>query len=85
MGRIKQINIKNKTYYFFNYLLVHRIDDFIEEKQESKYLDIASTDSNSEVLKKYAEVWSGIKDQIEKINGSKSGEYGKEYMKIRFN
>ena len=44
------------------YLLVHRIDDFIEEKEGSKYLNIGSTDSNSEVLKKYEEVWSGIKD-----------------------
>ena len=50
------------------YLLVHRIDDFIEEKEGSKYLNIASIDRNSEVLEKYAEVWSGIKDQIEKIN-----------------
>ena len=50
------------------YLLVHRIDGFIEEKIGNKYLNIAFTDSNNEVLKKYAEVWSGIKDQIEKIN-----------------
>ena len=35
--------------------------------------------------KKYAEIWGGIKNQIEKINGSKSGEYGKDYMKIKFN
>ena len=38
------------------YLLVHRIDGFIEEKEGSKYLNIASTDRNSEVLKNYAEV-----------------------------
>ena len=38
------------------YLLVHRINDFIEEKRGNKYLDIAFTDSNNEVLKKYAEV-----------------------------
>ena len=44
------------------YLPVHRIEDFIEEKEGSKYLNIGSTDSNSEVLKKYEEVWSGIKD-----------------------
>ena len=29
-----------------------------------------------------AEVWSGIKDQIEKINGSKSGEYEKNTLKL---
>ena len=67
------------------YSLVHKIDDFTEEKGGSKYLNITLTDSNSKVLKKYAEIWSGIKDQIEKINGSKSGEYGKDYMKIKFN
>ena len=60
------------------YLIVHRIDGEEKEKEGSKYLNIASTDSNSEV-------WSGIKDCIEKINDGKSGEYGKDYMKIKFN
>ena len=35
--------------------------------------------------KKYAEVWSRIKNQIKKINNGKLGEYGKKYMKIKFN
>ena len=30
-------------------------------------------------------MWNGIKDQIKKINGIKLGEYGKDYMKIKFN
>ena len=96
----KQLNIKNRTYYFqddqisiknFNpallkpdkkssiganiycigyvtkkpeyninsvdplYLVVAELDGFIEEKNGSKYLNIASTDSNSEVLLKSAE------------------------------
>ena len=55
------------------YLLVDEIDGFIEEKEGSKYLNIASADSISEVLKKYAEVWSGIKDLVHKINDSQSG------------
>ena len=67
------------------YLLVHRIEGFIEEKEGNKYLNIASTDRNREVLKKYAEIWSGIKDQIEKINDGKSGKYEKVYMKIKCN
>ena len=33
------------------YLLINRIDGFIEEKEGDKYLNIASTDRNSEVLK----------------------------------
>ena len=129
MRIIKQMNIKNRTYCFYNdlinikdfdpkllkldkksyknidifciryitkkdeykilsvnplYLLVHRIDSFIEKKRGNKYLNIASTDRNSEILKKYAKVWSGIKNQTEKINNSKSGEYDRDYMKIKF-
>ena len=42
------------------YLIVHEVDGFIEEQEGSKYF--ASTNSNSELLKKYAEIWSGIKD-----------------------
>ena len=130
MGRIKHINIKKRTYYFYDdmvnikdfdsnllkpdkksfksiaiyyigyitkkykckinsvnplYLLVHEVDGFIEEIEGSKYLNITLRDCNNKVLKKYAEIWSRIKDQIEKINDSKSGEYGKHYMKIKFN
>ena len=47
-------------------------------------MNISLTDSNNEVLKKYAEVESGIKDQILKINIGQL-EYGKYYMKIKFN
>ena len=130
MVTTKQMNIKNRTYYFYNdlvnikdfdpkllklnkksykkidiyyigyiikkdeykinsvnplYLLFHRIGGYIEEKKGNKYSNIAFTDSNNEVLKKYAEVWSGIKDQIEKINNGKLEEYDKNYMKIKFN
>ena len=47
------------------YLLVDEIDDFVEEKECSKYLNISLTDSNSEVLKKYAEIWSGTSRNLE--------------------
>ena len=66
------------------YLLIAELDGFIEEKEESKYLNITFTESNNEVFKKYAEVWRGIKDEIKKINNSLVGEYGKNYMKIKF-
>ena len=66
------------------YLLIDEIDGFIEEKEGDKYLNIALTDSNSEVLKKYAKVWHGIGDQIKKIYDGRSREYGKDYMKIKF-
>ena len=35
------------------------------------------------MLKKYGEVWRGIKDQIKKINDS-VGECDKDYMRIKF-
>ena len=50
------------------YLMINRIDGFIEEKNGDKYLNINNTERNSEVLKKYSEVWNGIKDCIKKIN-----------------
>ena len=48
------------------YLMIHRIDGFIEEKDGDKYLSIASKGRNSQVLKIYSEVWSGIKDVLQK-------------------
>ena len=67
------------------YLIINRIDGFIEEINGDKYVNIASTDRNSEVLKKYSEFWNGIKHCIAKINNSELGEYDKDYMKIKFN
>ena len=62
--------------------MINRTDGFIEEKNGDKYLN---TDKNSEVLRKYSEVWNGTKDCIEKINNNKLGEYDRDYMKIKFN
>ena len=50
------------------YLVIKKSDRFIDEKEGNKYLNITLRDGNSDVLIKYAEVWSGIKDQIKKIN-----------------
>ena len=68
------------------YLMINRIDGFIEEKDGDKYLNIADTDRNSEILKKYKDVWSGIRHCIEKINkdDSELKEYDKDYMNIKF-
>ena len=58
--------------------------DTLKKKMENKYLLLASTDKNKEVLTKYIELWDGIKNLIEKIN-DKPGEYGKDFMEIKFN
>ena len=99
----KQINLKNRSYYFLNdqisminfnaenlkldkksvmdiniyyigyvtkkpehninsvnplYLFINDLDGFIDEKNGNKYLNISLTDSNDDVLIKYAEVWN---------------------------
>ena len=129
MVTTKQLNIKNRTYYFWNdlinlkdfnpqllkldkklsmyisiyyigyvtknpeynidsvnplYLLINELDRFNEEKEGRKYLNIPLTFNNNDVLVKFAEVWRGIKDQIKKLNNGSVGEYGKHYMKIKF-
>ena len=133
MGEVKQIEIKNRTYYFYNdiiniknfesnllkidkksyknidiyyigYIAIKKIDDYesiytvnplylhishasryIEEKNGNKYLIFNSADENKEVLKKYADVWGGIKNKIKAINGGEENDYGKDYIKIKFN
>ena len=134
MGKVKQIQIKNQTYYFYNdkinlkkfdsslfkiakkyykginiyyigYVTIKKIDDceniysinplyliindasgYIEEKNGNKYLIFDdSVDENKELLKKYADVWDGIKNEIKAINGVEESHYGKDYLKIKFN
>ena len=132
MGKVKQIEIKNWTYYFYNdiinieefdsnllkidkksykdidiyyigyitikkigdceniysvnplYLIIGKVDGHIEEKNGSKYLVFDSTDENKEVLKKYTELWNGIKNEIETINGSKKVNIVKISWKLNF-
>ena len=132
MGVIKQINIKTRTYYFYNdiidlenfksnllkidkksykdigiynigYITIKKIDDYeniysvnplyltithasgyIEEKGVNKYLVFDSTDENKELLKKYNDVWNGIRDKIKEISSNEC-DYKKDYMKIKFN
>ena len=54
----------------------------IEERNRTKYLVF---DSTGEVLKKYAELWDGIKSEVEAINGGKKDENNKDFIKITFN
>ena len=66
------------------YLRIDHASGYIEEKNGNKYLIFDSVDENKEVLKKYADVWGGIKNKIEAINVDVC-DYEKDYMKIRFN
>ena len=40
---------------------------------------------NKGLLQKYTDVWDGIKNEIKAINGVKENDYGKDYIKIKFN
>ena len=44
-----------------------------------------SVNENKELLNKYTDVWDEIKNEIKTINGGKENDYGKDYMKIKFN
>ena len=65
------------------YLLISHANGYIEEKGVNKYLVFDSVDENKEFLKKYNDVFNGIRDS-NKIN-SNEWDYEKDYMKIKFN
>ena len=59
--------------------------DILKKKNGNRYLSFDSVDENKEVFKKYVGVWDGIKNKIKAINGDIENDYGKDYMKIKFN
>ena len=64
--------------------MIGKVIGHIEERNANKYLVFDSADENKEVLKKYKELWDGIKNEFETINGDKTGEFGKDFMKVKF-
>ena len=85
---IGYITIKDFDYIKINsvnslYLIIDKKDGYPEESNGNKYLVLASTDKNKEVLTKHTELWDNIKNLFKKIN-NKSGKYGKDFMKIKF-
>ena len=59
------------------YLLIKESFGFIEECDGNKYLNIAITKSNEDVLLTYEEIWADIKEKIKKINDGTDGKYDK--------
>ena len=60
--------------------------DILKKKSGNKYLILDdSVDKNKKVIKKYTEVWDGIKNKIKAIRGDKENDNQKDYMKIKFN
>ena len=86
MKSLDNVNIdsKNSLYLIFNNVDGYIECSSVEENNENKSLIFASTGKNKEVLKKYTELWYEIKNQIEAISSNKQIEYGRDFMKIRF-
>ena len=66
------------------YLGITHSNGYIEEKGVNKYLVFDSTGENKELLKKYNDVFNGIRDKIKEINSNEC-DHEKDYMKIKFN
>ena len=66
------------------YLLINHANGYIEEKGVNKYLVFDSTDENKELLKKYNDVFNGIRDKIKEVSSDEC-DYEKGYIKIKFN
>ena len=75
----KNINSVNPLY-----LNITHENGYNEEKGANKYLVFDSTDENNELIKKYNDVFNGIRDKIKEINRNEC-DYEKDYMKIKFN
>ena len=56
----------------------------IEQEGVNKYWIFDQTDENKELLKKYNDVFNGIRNKIKKVSGDEY-DYEKDYMKIKFN
>ena len=61
------------------YLLVNHANGYIGQKGVNKYLIFDSTDENKELLKKYNDVWNGIKDKIKEVSSGEC-DYEKDYI-----
>ena len=75
-----------KNIYSMNplYLAITHANGYIEKINENKYLIFDSIDENEELLKKYNDVFKGIRDKIKEINSDEC-HYENNYMKIKFN
>ena len=66
------------------YLHIDHANGYIEEKGINKYLVFNSTYKNKELLKKYYDVFNGMRQKLKKISSGEC-DYEKDYMRIKFN
>ena len=63
------------------YLRIDHANGYIEERNGNKYLVFDSVDENKELLKKYNDVWNGIKNEIKEVSSGVC-DYEKDYMEM---
>ena len=66
------------------YFTITHASGYIEEKGINKYLVLIQQMKIKSYLKKYNDVFNGIRNKIKKISGNEC-DYEKDYMKIKFN
>ena len=67
-------------------MILNRASVYIKEKYGNKYsIFDDSVNENKRLLKTYADISDGIKNEIKAINGGQENSYRKDYMKIKFN
>ena len=81
---IGYVTVKNLSYTKINsvkllYLIIDKINGYIEESNESKYLIIVATNERKDTLKKYEELWTKIRDLIRSITNN-LGNYDEKYI-----
>ena len=72
---IKYVTIKDLSYvkiYSANplYLIINKINGYIDEINGSKYLTLVSTNESKEILKKYEKLWTKKRDHIRTITNN---------------
>ena len=80
--------IKDSKYVKINsvnplYLIFGKANGYFEEINKNKYLTLVRTNESKEIIKKYEELWSKIRDLIRSITKNSDG-YDEKYMKIKF-
>ena len=83
------MTIKNSKYVKINsvntlYLDFDKVNGYFQEINGSKYLMLVLTNESKEIIKKYGELWSKIRDWIVTVTNSLD-DYNEKCMKIRFN
>ena len=60
-----------------------KLNEYFEESNENKYLELVPTNENEDIFKKYEELWSKVEDLINSsINNS--DDYDEKYKKDEY-